>query len=151
MLSWPPYVIGHAIIFLPCDFYLSSCYFLLLFLSSPNLRGRRLDVYCTSTHGVALVRIRMHVWNVLHAAHWKYRTQKIAISAPSHNFFRLYLPNQGMYRQSEKSLLKSSTSFTCLLNMLNFGPLTAEICWRVWGTLQISTGFVSWQHYCTAL
>jgi len=23
----------------------------------------------------------MHVWNVLHAAHWKYRTQKIAILA----------------------------------------------------------------------
>ena len=41
-----------AIIFLPCDFYLSS-----IFFSSPNLSGRRLDVYHTSTHGVALVRI----------------------------------------------------------------------------------------------
>jgi len=30
---------------------------LLLFFSSPNLSGRRLDVYHTSTHGVALVRI----------------------------------------------------------------------------------------------
>jgi len=29
--------------------------------SSPNLSGRRLDVYHTSTHGVALVRIRMQV------------------------------------------------------------------------------------------
>jgi len=28
-----------------------------LFSSSPNLGGRRLDVYHTSTHGVALVRI----------------------------------------------------------------------------------------------
>jgi len=27
------------------------------FISSPNLSGRRLDVYHTSTHGVALVRI----------------------------------------------------------------------------------------------
>ena len=45
-----------AIIFLPCDFYLS--FFLLLsFFSSPNLSGRRLDLYHTSTHGVALVRI----------------------------------------------------------------------------------------------
>ena len=35
-----------------CDFYLSF-----FFLSSPNLSGRRLDVYHTSTHGVALVRI----------------------------------------------------------------------------------------------
>jgi len=29
----------------------------LLFYSSPNLSGSRLDVYLTSTHGVALVRI----------------------------------------------------------------------------------------------
>jgi len=50
---WSPYVIGQTIIFLPCAFYLS---FFLLF-SSPNLSGRRLDVYHTSTHGVALARI----------------------------------------------------------------------------------------------
>ena len=46
------HVIGQTIIFLPCDFYLLS-----FFYSSPNLSGRRLDVYHTSTHGVALVRI----------------------------------------------------------------------------------------------
>ena len=33
--------------------------FFFLSFSSPNLSGRRLDVYHTSTHGVALVRI----WN----------------------------------------------------------------------------------------
>jgi len=54
-LLWSPYVIGQTIIFLPCDFYLSIFFF--LFFSSPNLGGRRLDVYHTSTHGVALVRI----------------------------------------------------------------------------------------------
>jgi len=31
--------------------------FLFLLFSSPNLSGRRVDVYRTSTHGVALVRI----------------------------------------------------------------------------------------------
>jgi len=31
----------------------------------------------------------MQVWNVLRAARWKYRTQKIAIWAPSHNFVGL--------------------------------------------------------------
>ena len=51
---WPPYVIRQAIIFLPCGFFLS---FFLLFYSLPNLSGRRLDVYHTSTHGVALVLI----------------------------------------------------------------------------------------------
>jgi len=39
-----------------------------------------------------------------------------------------------MYRQSEKSLLNSNTSSTCSDNMVNFGVLPAEICWRVWGT-----------------
>jgi len=46
---WSPYVIGQTIIFLPCGFF--------FFFSSPNLSRRRLDVYHTSTHGVALVRI----------------------------------------------------------------------------------------------
>ena len=35
--------------------FLSS--FFLSFFSSPNLSGHRLDLYHTSTHGVALVRI----------------------------------------------------------------------------------------------
>jgi len=59
-LLWPPYVIGQAIIFLPCGFYLLlllSSSFLFLFFSSTNLSGRRSDVYHTSTHGLALVRI----------------------------------------------------------------------------------------------
>jgi len=34
-----------------------SIFFLIVFLSSPNLSRRELDVYHTSTHGVALVRI----------------------------------------------------------------------------------------------
>jgi len=47
---WLPYVIGghrfFVLRFLPS-----------IFFSSPNLSRRRLDVYHTSTHGVALVRI----------------------------------------------------------------------------------------------
>jgi len=35
-----------------------------------------------------------------------------------------------MYRQWEK-LLNNDISFTCPYNAVNFGPLTAEICWRV--------------------
>jgi len=37
--------------------YIFALWFLLSFLSSPNLSRRWLDVYHTSTHGVALVRI----------------------------------------------------------------------------------------------
>ena len=55
LLLWSPYVIGQTIIFLPCSFFLNSSS--IFFFSSPNLSGRRLDVYHTFTHGVALVRI----------------------------------------------------------------------------------------------
>ena len=39
-----------------------------------------------------------------------------------------------MYRQSEKKLLSSNISPTCLHNTVNFGPLAAEIVSLVWGT-----------------
>jgi len=42
-----------GIIFLPCDFYLSIFFFL------AYLSGRRLDVYHTLTHGVALGLVRI--------------------------------------------------------------------------------------------
>ena len=53
---WPTSVADADIIFCSCGVYLSSSFFFLLF-SSPILSGRRLDVYHTSTHDVALVRI----------------------------------------------------------------------------------------------
>jgi len=46
-----------------------------------------------------------------------------------------------MYRQSEKNLLNTDTSSTCPHNMVNFGLLMAEICWRVWGTPANFNGF----------
>jgi len=39
-----------------------------------------------------------------------------------------------MYRQSEKNLLNGNMCSICSQNILNFSLLTAEICWRVWGT-----------------
>jgi len=50
---WPPCVLGQAIIIF-CPVVPSFSFF---FFPSPNLSGRRLDVYHTSTHGGALVRI----------------------------------------------------------------------------------------------
>jgi len=67
--------------------------------------------------------------------------QKYASWAPSHNFVGLYLRNLGTYRQLEKKLLNSNTSCTYPDNMVNFGPLTAEICWRVWDTPANFNGF----------
>ena len=53
---WPPCVADADIIFFSCGFCLLSSSFSLF--SSPNLSGRGLYVYHTSTHGVALVRIQ---------------------------------------------------------------------------------------------
>jgi len=55
------------------------------------------------------------------------KSPKIAIWAPSHNFVGLYLRNYGTYRQSEKNLLSINISPTSPYNMMNFGPLAAEI------------------------
>ena len=40
-----------------------------------------------------------------------------------------------------RKFLNTNTSSTCLHNMVNFGPLTAEISWRVWGTPANFNGF----------
>jgi len=46
-----------------------------------------------------------------------------------------------MYRQSEKNLLSSNISPTSPHNMVNFGPLAAEILSLVWGTPANFSGF----------
>jgi len=79
-----------------CGHYIFVLWFLLLF-SSPNLSGCILDVYYSSTHGVALVRI--YNAGLKCAAHGSLEIldikmmQKIAICAPSHNFIGLNLYN----------------------------------------------------------
>jgi len=41
-----------------------------------------------------------------------------------------------------KNLLNSNVSFTCPCNIVNFRPLTAEICCRVWRTPTNFNGFL---------
>jgi len=76
--------------------------------------------------------------------------KKFAIWAPSHNLVGYILATTARM-DNRKKMLSSNVSPICLHNIVNFGPLAAEICWRVWAPLQISTGFESWQRYCTAL
>ena len=42
---------------------------------------------------------------------------------------------------NRKKLLNSNISSICFYNMVNFGLLTDEICWRVWGTPADFNGF----------
>jgi len=52
---------------------------------------------------------------------------------------------------NRKKLLSSNISTTCPYDMVNFGPLAAEIISVVWAPQVILTGFASSQCYCTAL
>ena len=54
-----------------------------------------------------------------------------------------------MYRQSEKNLLNSNISSRCPHNVVNFGPLTAEIVGEFGAPQQIWTGFASLLRWCT--
>jgi len=87
----------------------------------------------------------MHIWNVRHAARWKYRTQKWRKNSPSgHHRTTLsgYIFATKAYIDNRKKPLKQSDmSSICPHNMVNFGLLTAEICWRVWGTPANFNGF----------
>jgi len=89
---------------------------------------------------------RMQFWNMLHAARWKRRTQKLTKKSPSghhcttlsgHNFAN----KAHIYRQSEKNLLSSNISSTCPHNMVNFSLLAAEIGSGVCGTPANFNGF----------
>jgi len=82
----------------------------------------------------------MEAWNVLHAARWKYRTQK----SPSthHRTDCRAISSQLRYISTiGKNLLNSNMSSTCPHNMVNFRPLTAEIGSGVWGTPANVNGF----------
>jgi len=79
----------------------------------------------------------MQVWNVLHVARWKYRTQKsfVKIAQPSHNFVGLYLrKKRHVSTIGKKTLLSSNISSRCPHNIVNFDLLAAEIGPVVWGT-----------------
>jgi len=87
----------------------------------------------------------MQVWNVLHAARWKYRTQNIAKKSPSgHHPTTLsgyIFATKACIDNWKKNLLSSLISSTCPYNMVNFGPLAAEIVSLVWGTPANFNGF----------
>ena len=102
--------------------------------SSPNLDGRRLDVYHTSTHWCSLsanlecmsemccTRLAENAGRK-ESPFWHHRQLCRAVSSQL-----MHISTVG------KNLLNTDTSPTCPHNMVNFGLLTAEICWRVWGT-----------------
>ena len=133
--------------------FLSSIFYL---FSSPNLSGRRLDVYTILRH---------MVWP--YSANLECRSEtgctRLAGNAgPKKSPKSRHLGIITQYCRDisaqlryistiGKNILSSNTSSTCPHNMVNFGPLATEIGPVVWGTSANFNGFASWQRYCTAL
>jgi len=111
---------------LPCDFFF---YLLSFFLSSPNLSGRRLDVYHTCIHGVALVRIYNAGLKRTASGSLKIQDSKNRQKSPSRhhrtNLSVCIFVNE-VYMDNRK-MLNSNTSSTCPENMVNFGPLLRSV------------------------
>jgi len=97
----------------------SSFFFFFFFFSSPNLSGRRLDVYHTSTHGVAVAEI---------------------LNAGLKCAARRSLEIQDA-KKLPKKLLSSNMFSRCPNSMVNFSPVAAEIFSLAWGTPANFNGF----------
>jgi len=65
---------------------------------------------------------------------------KTAVCAPSHNFVGYIFATKACI-DNLKNVINSNISSTCLHNMVTFGPLTADIGWRVCGTPANFNGF----------
>jgi len=76
---------------------------------------------------------------------------KIAICAPSHNFVGLYIFATKACINNRKNLLNSNISYACPHNIVNVGPLTSEMGWRVLGTSANFNGFRVLLRYCTVV
>ena len=119
--------------------------FYLLSFSSPSLSGRTLDVYHTTTHGVALVGIylecRPEMCGTRLAEMQDPKSRQNRHRGTIAQFCRAMYSQPRHVSTIEKILLSSNMSSTCPHNMVNIGPLAAEICWRGWGTLANFNGF----------
>jgi len=135
---WPPCIADVDIIFLPCDFYLSSYFF---FFSWPNLSGRWLDVYHTSTHGVALVHIKNACLKCAARSSLKIQDAKNRHLGTIAQLCRAISSQLRHVSTIGKKLVKHQYLLHSPHNMVNFGPITAENCWRVWGIPANFNGF----------
>jgi len=129
-----------TIIFSSCFFLLSSSF---LF---PHLISAVRDWMSTILPHIVWpsYEFRMQVWNMLHMARWKYRTQNDAKNRHLGTIPQICRAISSQLRHVStigKNLLSSNISSTCAHNMVNFGPLAAEVVSGVWGTPATFNGF----------
>jgi len=132
-LLWPPCVAHADIIFLPCGFYP---------FPSPNLSGRSLDVYRTSTRWCGLCANLECMFEM--CSTWlagNTGRKKLPFWHHHTTLLGCIFAAKACIDKQKKNLLNIDTSSTRPHNMVNFGLLTAEICWRVWDTPANFNGF----------
>ena len=78
---------------------------------------------------------------MLLAARWNCRTQKNRHFGTIAHLCRAISSQRRHISTIGKNLLSNNKFSTCAHNMVNFGLLTAKICWRVWGTPANFNGF----------
>ena len=135
-LLWQPYGIGQTIIFLSCGFfYLLSSFF----FSSPILSRRRLDFHTWCGRSVNLeCRSATCCTQLTENTGRKNRQNSPSV----HRKLCRAISSQLRYVSTTgKNLLNSDFSLT--YNMVNFGPLAAEIGLLVWETPANFNGFHS--------
>ena len=136
-----------------CGYYIfpvvSSFFLLFLFLRSSSFflaSSQRseiglLDVQHTSIHGVALVRIQNACLKCAARGSLQMQDAKNRHFGTSAQICRAVSSQLRHVSTIGKKLLSSNISSTCPHNMVNFGPLAAEIVSLVWGTPANFNGF----------
>jgi len=129
-----PYVIGHTIIFLPCDLYLSS-FFLSFF---PRLISAAVDwmsipyfhTWCALTWCALSANLRCRSETCCTRLAGNAERKKIAKNRHLGTIAQICRAISSQLRHVPtvgKNLLSSDMSSTCPHNMVNFGQITAEI------------------------
>jgi len=133
-----PAVLVVAALHSRCGHYIFVLFLFFLFFSSPNPSGRRLDVYRTLAHDVVLVRISNA--GLKCAARGSLERQDPKKSPKTGHLGTITQLCQAISSQLRhistigKNLLNNNISPIRPYNMVNFGPLAAEISSGVWGT-----------------
>ena len=118
----------------------SFFFFFLSFFSSPNLSRRRLDVYHTSAHANLYCRSEVCCTRLAGNAGPK-KSPKSRYLGTIAQVCRAIASQLRHISTIGKNLSSSNITPTRSHNMVNFGPLAAEIRWRVWGILANFNGF----------
>jgi len=144
-LLWSPYIIRQAIIFCPViSFCLLSSFFPRLISAAAGWTS-----WCGHSANLECRSKRCCTRLAANAVPKKVAKNRHLGTIPQ--LCRATSSQQRHISTIGKKLLSNNTSSTCPHNMVNFGPLAAEIVSLVWGTLGNFNGSRVLARYCTAL